>query len=226
MKRDEIYQYDEKVLDALSGRNTWQPSNINQGATNSSVSSEVVNVNDICPCGNPGNCKGWSDIYLPLVSNIEPTIESAVGIVQKLSTVRESVSLSQPSEQTEHSAISVGQSANVNIESSRKRVNSSTSGAFLDNLDTEGNPFLSVESSSGMSGDESHNMNNFKRVNNLNEGDECGTPTESQLASQLMATLRKVDSLADDVKSFKDIVVNQSSLIQYRIRELMHKMRD
>ena len=213
LKKDENFIYDNAVLDALSGRKTWQPSNVNQGATNSSVSSEINNINDSCPCGNPGNCKGWSDIELPLVSNLEPTIESAIEKDIILSVISGAVSLSQIPEQSEHPVSSASQSVNVNIGSDKKRVNSSTSAAFLDNLDAEGNPFLSVESSSGMSGDESRPVSNFNNVNMLNEGEECATPTEGQLASAVMATLKKVDSLAEQVQSCKNIMIKQSNLI-------------
>ena len=118
VKKDENFIYDQ-VLDALTGRKTWQPSNVNQGATNSSVSSEINNINDSCPCGNPGNCKGWSDIHLSLVSNLEPTI-SAIEKDLILSVISGAVSLSQIPKQSEHPVSSASQSVNVNIGSDKK----------------------------------------------------------------------------------------------------------
>ena len=192
-KQDSDYEYDEEVLDSLSGRQYLGASFEN----GSQIVSETATVN--CVSENlVTECEELELLVFNYSENIERTVER-VKVVSEVKYYQSPVRY----EQAANPRASVSEQ-NINKTSGERR-NSSTR---LDFLDIEGN-FLSADNKSIMSGSGSESGEISEPQGNRlasaagRSGTQNSVTLDTALAEAVMAALDKMDKVAEEVKSMK-----------------------
>ena len=222
LKKDDVFEYDDEVLEALIGRkntldNSWQRCN----STTSESSDKVSKVQ--CFSGNSViDCPELE--IIPLVHNhIENPEISLEAIILQCENSETSNNIQK------ECAVSLGHTASRRASSECKQIsagertqqrNSSTNYNILDFEDIEGN-FLSASSLTDMSDSENEPNGTGGNPDESEFGATgLGTGakgevelTEKSLASAVMAALNKMDKVADKVDSLEQLVRRQNKRI-------------
>ena len=229
LKKDDAFEYDEEVLEALTAkestsRNSWQRCTVSEASDENESSVSRVQCSSVNPVTE------YSEIDIsPSVFDSDKKFESLINKINNQSNSALSSELNKcsqsvvPLEQTASAQASVSVS-NQNIENSdQRRKCSSTDLKFLGDCvdfdDIEGN-FLSAD----MSGSEferealasaSGNTNNdLNTVNNVQANAlEASGGFERSLMTDLVTALDKIDLVVNKVDSLESLVLRQNQRI-------------